>query len=260
MNIEYNYHTHTKRCHHAGGDVKDYAAEAAKAGIKVLGMSDHGPFKDFFPGSRMDFEEVEDYRQECLAVREEYRGRMDLKIGLEYEYIRSRDALYEEMLTKYQMEYLVLGQHFFEDRNGNMMYVYQMEDTQEFIEYALSLNEGMKTGYFKFAAHPDLIFMRDLGWDINCDRACDIIVDGAVKGGYMLEFNANGLRRGIGQFKDGVRYQYPHMKMFERIKEAGIEVIINSDCHQPEQVADEEMVKAYKMCREMGLKLYELKQ
>ena len=55
MNIEYNYHTHNHRCGHAGGDCYDYANEAVKKGIKKLGFSDHGPFKDFDPGFRMAY-------------------------------------------------------------------------------------------------------------------------------------------------------------------------------------------------------------
>ena len=36
-----NYHTHTFRCHHATGDVEDFARLAQQKGMKKLGMSDH---------------------------------------------------------------------------------------------------------------------------------------------------------------------------------------------------------------------------
>ena len=39
-----NYHTHTKRCNHALGEDREYVEAAIKAGLKVLGFSDHCPF------------------------------------------------------------------------------------------------------------------------------------------------------------------------------------------------------------------------
>jgi len=31
-------HIHTKRCHHAEGDLEDYIIEAIKKGIKIIGI------------------------------------------------------------------------------------------------------------------------------------------------------------------------------------------------------------------------------
>ncbi len=39
-----NYHTHTERCYHASGEDKEYVEAAIKAGLKVLGFSDHCPW------------------------------------------------------------------------------------------------------------------------------------------------------------------------------------------------------------------------
>ena len=39
-----NYHTHTSYCRHAKGTVAEYAQEARKSGLEVLGFSDHIPY------------------------------------------------------------------------------------------------------------------------------------------------------------------------------------------------------------------------
>ena len=39
--MEYNYHTHTTRCHHANGTDEQYVLSAIKANYKGLGFSDH---------------------------------------------------------------------------------------------------------------------------------------------------------------------------------------------------------------------------
>ncbi|MFV0479993.1 MAG: PHP domain-containing protein [Anaerorhabdus sp.] len=42
----FNFHTHTYRCKHAIGRDEEYVIEAIKAGVKVLGFSDHMPFRN----------------------------------------------------------------------------------------------------------------------------------------------------------------------------------------------------------------------
>ena len=41
--MDYNYHTHTTRCHHAVNSDEEYIQAAIEAGIKYLGFSDHAP-------------------------------------------------------------------------------------------------------------------------------------------------------------------------------------------------------------------------
>jgi histidinol-phosphatase (PHP family) len=79
-----NYHTHTVRCHHAQGTEREYIEAAIAAGIKTLGFADHAP--QIFPGDyyshfRMRPEELSDYCSTLRALKEEYKDRIDIKIG-----------------------------------------------------------------------------------------------------------------------------------------------------------------------------------
>ena len=81
-----NYHTHTSRCHHANGTDRDYIEAAIARGIDTLGFSDHVPmpFADGHQsGYRIRIEELEDYVRSLEALREEYRGRINILIGFE---------------------------------------------------------------------------------------------------------------------------------------------------------------------------------
>ncbi len=60
-----------------------------------------------------------------------------------------------------------------------MKNTYSLKSTKEYIEYAKSICLGIKSGYFDFVAHPDLIFINDFPWDENCDKACNLIIDTA---------------------------------------------------------------------------------
>ena len=51
-----NYHTHTKRCQHAFGEDREYVEEAIRAGLRILGFSDHCPWiykSDYVSNIRM---------------------------------------------------------------------------------------------------------------------------------------------------------------------------------------------------------------
>lgn len=86
-----NYHSHTWRCGHAEGAERDYAEAAVRAGLQTLGFSDHTPYDFFDVGPRnrpmrMMPEELPDYAAAVRALAEEYRGRLEILLGVEAEY------------------------------------------------------------------------------------------------------------------------------------------------------------------------------
>lgn len=248
-----NYHIHNELCKHAMGTVMDYADKAFECGFDIIGMSDHAPFRGNPYGFRMDFEEFEEYIFQVKEAKRKYEKRMKVLLGLEIEYMAKHRSYYDELREKYNMEYLILGQHFFDDGHGNELYVYDLPDTTGYVDYAKSVEEALGTGLFSMVAHPDLMFVHDFEWDYNCDKACDIIVDAAVKYGVPLELNANGVRKGKSRFVDGDRYPYPHFKLFEKISDAKVPVMINSDCHQLKELDDEAMKMSHELVKEWNL-------
>ena len=88
------------------------------------------------------------------------------------------------------------------------------------------------------------------GVDIHCERACDIILEGAARYGAALEYNANGFRRGLHRFVDGERYQYPLERFWDQVRDAHIDVYVGSDCHDPGQVYDEFVELAFEKKKE----------
>ena len=85
-----NYHTHTPRCNHAEGEEWQYVERALEAGFVELGFSDHTPYffdkPGYYSSFRMRPEQLEDYVSTILSLREEYRERILLYLGLEAEY------------------------------------------------------------------------------------------------------------------------------------------------------------------------------
>ena len=84
-----NYHTHTWRCNHAEPDERAYVQAALDTGLKVLGFSDHSPYPfddGYCSGFRMRCDQTAEYIRTIAALRDEYRGDIDIHIGFEAEY------------------------------------------------------------------------------------------------------------------------------------------------------------------------------
>ena len=197
-----NYHTHTFRCKHANGAPIEYAEVAAANGIEILGFSDHMPYADDRFGLRMDMAEFEDYLKDIQAAKEAY-PQLTIYRGLECEYLP--EELAHLKMLRSQLDYLILGQHFFRDKQGDFFYTYGLKDTQQLISYAESIAEALETGLFDCVAHPDLIGVHDFPTEENYEKAVDIILDAAESCNIPLEINANG----IGRVEGWQRYQPP---------------------------------------------------
>lgn len=252
-----NYHTHTNYCRHASGTVAEYAAEARRRKVEILGFSDHLPFPGNPYGYRMGIEELEAYCRDVRMEKERYQGQMEIFCGFEGEYVEGREAYYEWLYDQGMCQYMLLGQHWFTDAQGREWQTGGVLSTEYYPMYVEHLLKGMKSGFFQAIAHPDLIFMNVYAWDEYCEAACDRLLGCCTANDYILEFNANGYRRGLGRFEDGVRFQYPHRKLWEKVAGTSLKVLVGSDCHNPKQMYDETMVNAYEEAEKLGLHLIE---
>lgn len=248
-----NYHTHSQRCRHAQGTEEDYVRCALDAGVSILGFSEHAPFPDHDYGYRMPYEELSDHFSAVDRLAEKYASQMTILKGLEIEYLPKYIPYYERLLNEDHLDYLLLGEHFFPMPDREYLFVADAPDTEMYLWYARAIDEALKTGLFRMLAHPDLFAMNKLPWDRNCDATSDRIIESAVRYGVILELNANGFRRGIHEYPEGPRLMYPHIKFWEKVVGSGARVIIGSDAHEPCQVWDACMPKAYDMLKGLGI-------
>lgn len=247
-----NYHTHCDLCKHAEGNVEDYVKQAVKDGFDLLGMSDHVPYPDYDYGYRMEFAEIWDYICDVRDAQKKYGGRLRILLGFESEYMREYRGYYEELLDEYGVEYLILGQHFY-DIKGYWNSAYNISDTAECVTYARSVSEGLDTGYYSLLAHPDIVGVNRLEWDRNMDEMSDIIINSAVKNGIPLEINANGVRRGTYVDSLGTHFTYPHFRFWEKVAGSGAGVVISADCHNPALLNDGDVEKCRELAKIWGL-------
>ena len=142
-----NYHTHTRRCHHAVGTEREYIENAIEQGFKILGFSDHTPQPypaNFRSGIRMDMKEIPEYTETLVKLRDEYKDQIQILIGYEVEYsVRFFPKLLEE-LRNYPLDYLIQGQHFAVNEVDGFYVGKAFDSEEKLISYVDTTIEGMR--------------------------------------------------------------------------------------------------------------------
>lgn len=232
-----NYHTHTALCRHANGTEREYVEEAIKNGLKILGFADHAPQffpTDFYSHFRMFPKQLEDYVRVIGDLRDEYRKDIEIHIGLEAEYYPECFDKLIDFIKPYDIEYLLLGQHYigneYDTREPSTARYYDNEKLTQFVDQAI---EAVNTGKFTYIAHPD-VFRFD-GEDeafylSEVTRFCEV----AKAYGLPLEINWLGLME---------KRHYPSDRFFNIAKSVGCEFIFGCDAHAPKHVASAEAIE-----------------
>ena len=217
-----NYHAHTHRCNHAETGERRYIEAALKEGFKIFGFADHvpQPYTDFRSGMRMQPDETADYVNTLCALKEEYRGEIDIHIGFEAEYLPTLFDDLLRLLEPHPYEYLVMGQHFLDLEKGGTYTGFPTDSEAVLSHYVDQCAEGLNTGAFSCFVHPDVIhFTGDEGiYRAEMRRLCRE----ALSCGVPLEFNLLGY---------GTHRHYPTPAFWEEAAVVGNPVILGWDAH-----------------------------
>lgn len=228
-----NYHTHTFRCGHASTEgERKYVEAAIEAGFRELGFADHTPMPlpsdvnpddcDRFLGIRMTMNQTEDYVQKLLALREEYKNDIKIRIGFEVEYLPETFDALVCFLNTFPTDYIIMGQHFNTVLTDKITYFGTETHSKTVLEnYVDLVTEGMKTGKFTYVAHPDLCNYR--GSLETYEKEMARLIETANECNVPLEINLLGL--------NSARH-YPRNIFWTLAGDIGCNVVIGSDAHE----------------------------
>ncbi len=226
MNLTSNYHTHTPLCHHASGELHNYVRRAILCGMHTLGFSCHAPqiTRDgFYSWYRMAPEDQAEYVASVTALREEFRGQIDIYLGYEVEYYPRHFDDTLRLLTRFPCDYLILGQHFTENEYDGVYSGTPTDDPNILRQYTSQVTEAMRLGIFTYVAHPDIINF--IGSADEYRDAMSEVCCASVETDTPLEYNLLG-------FADG-RW-YPREEFWRIAGEHGCRAVIGCDAHSPD--------------------------
>ncbi|MEK5252006.1 histidinol-phosphatase HisJ [Paenibacillus sp. FSL F4-0125] len=240
-----DYHTHHERCGHAVGKLEEYVQRGIALGLQQLGLSDHLPLihvdpASYYPEMAMPMAELPRYVEECLTLKERYRGVIDLRVGLEADYIEGYEDQIREILSPYPWDYLIGSVHFLGEWDiTDHRQVHGWEGKDELEVYRLyydAVKKSALSGLYDIIGHMDVIKRFGYGPQTPEGKAevkaleldtLKVIADSGI----AMELNASGLSKPCAEM-------FPAEHLLQEAFKLGIPLTLGSDAHDPAKLGD----------------------
>lgn len=243
--ILYDTHMHTPLCNHAKGDPEEYAAAAEARNLKGVIFTCHNPGPNgFSPKVRMRPDQFDEYVAMVERARDAYRGRVDVRLGLECDYLPDMEDYLADLLHRADFHHVLGSVHpqlpYYRRRydDGDAR---AMQHT-----YFQHLAQAAESGLFDTISHPDLVKnVYSEAWRI--DQILDLIretLDRIAAAGVAMELNTSGVHK-------RVREMNPNPTMLAEMRARDIPVVVGSDAHEPKRVAAD-FDQAFTLLEEAG--------
>jgi len=224
-------HNHTTRCNHATGTMDEYIQKAIDLGIDIYGFTDHAPM-DFEPEYRMDINQIIQYENEVLNLKEKYKNKIDILLGYEVDFM-SNPKYMESKILNSNVDYLIGSVHFLDNwgfDNPAFLKEYENQNIDDiWINYFKTIEDMAKTSYFNIVGHLDLIKIFKYLPNKDIKSIAYNALKQIKKSNMALEINSAGLRKPIKE-------QYPSKELLELAFELDIDITFSSDAHSIDQI------------------------
>lgn len=235
--ITVDYHTHNIRCGHAQGQIEDYIRAAIRLGLTDIGISDHNPAywlpgDDPMPTVSMAKSELEGYVEETLRLKAKYAGQINVRLGLECDYVEGMEDACRDMLARHPFDYVIGSVHWVQD--ANIFHVRRWDGVTDalpiFAEYYRLIIKSAQSGLFDIIGHSTAMTAfapKPLADGIEAlqDEALTAIKDA----GLVMEVNTSGFRKMTTE-------PFPTFRMIAAAHSLGIPLTFSSDSHRPDDV------------------------
>jgi len=236
--LRFDYHTHHHRCGHAVGSIHDYCEAALAHGMTTFGISDHGPAywldgDHAQPQTQMACSAVSGYVAEVLMEREIYAGRMDVRVGLEADWIPGRADDLCHILDSHPFDYVLGSVHYILGRSIFARTRWETEDPSTvYTAYYEELCRAAMSGLFDIMSH--LTAIEAYGPPIDPTLAGSLYPMVAVamkESGCIVELNTSGYRK-----RPHDDDPFPNHRLLAELVAHRVPLTFGSDCHAPHEV------------------------
>lgn len=234
MNLKQNLHTHTTFCD--GADTpEEMILSALEKGFASLGFSGHS-YMDYSSYLGNGSDKTVDYKKEIAFLKEKYKDRIKIYLGLEVDMYSKPDMTGYDYLIG-SVHYLKLGNDYVGfDRDEKCVENVLNErfggDGMAYAKrYYTELAELPKYGNFDIIGHFDIITKHSekrIFFDENSKEYLNAAFGAAdaLRGKIpFFEVNTGAVSRGYR------KTPYPSVAILKYLKNRGFGAVISSDCH-----------------------------
>lgn len=219
--------------------MRAFVEAAIERGLRELAFTDHVPLyflpgDDPDPGVAMTRAELPGYVDEVLSLKEEFRGRVDVLLGLEADYAEGHEDALSEILAAHEWDVVLGSVHWVAggwiDAPGSGRRHETEGSERLWAEYYRLLSKAAASGLFDVLTHFDLPKKFGHRMPAACDGAELEAVRAARASGVAVEVSSAGLRKTVAE-------EYPAPALLSRLVSAGVPIVFSSDAHAPAEVA-----------------------
>ncbi len=226
--------------HSTFSDGKNTPREVVESAISKnflsIGFSDHS-FTEIDPSYCMKLEQYADYYKEINALKEEYKGKIDIFLGLEKDY-------YSE-IDRSKFDYVIASVHYLYVNGICYPIDHSKKQQEDYIndicggdilkfakDYYDLVIENVKVTKPDFVGHFDVISKFGLIDEDNEEyrKIAIAALDEVMKVSDIIEMNTGAISRGVKQVP------YPHSFILKRIKDNGGKIILSADSHAKDTI------------------------
>lgn len=244
-----DYHVHTAMCGHATGTLDELAEAAIARGLDEVGISDHMPLlycED--PELAMSGEELPLYVERVLELKERFRDRITVRLGIEADYHPETQDERRRMIEAHPWDYVIGSVHILDGwmfDDPRRLDGYEGLDIDDFFtRYLRTVGEMARTGLYNIVGHADLA--KKFGYRARGDlkHVYREVLEKVKAAGMCYEINTAGLRWPADEM-------YPDPELVRLGAQMGVPVTLGSDAHSPSDVG-RDFSRALALLREAG--------
>jgi len=234
-----NLHTHSTWCD-GRATPREMVERAIELGLDSIGFSSHThmDYSDFLP--RVTHESTEAYKREIRALKEEYRGRIEIYLGLELDVFSDGDVS--------GLDYLIGGVHSIRGRDGRLVDFDGREAHFRQVIDECCGGDGMELArrYYEAVAELPTLAKCDIiaHFDLvtkHSEKVC-FFDEESEEYRYMALNAVHAIAGRIPYFEVNVgaiargykSVPYPAPFLAREMLECGMGAVIGTDCHHPE--------------------------
>lgn len=253
--IKADVHMHTDFSHDSDSTPEQMAEGAIAKGLEVICFTDHFD-KDNMDWGEEDVFDPEAYFEKMTQVRESYKDRIRVRIGVELGLQPHLGGFYEEFTRKYPFDFVIGSVHSAErsDIAQKRIFAGRTDEETYRVIFREMLEDVKAFQGFDVLGHVDYVarYGREREKEYSYQRFADEIDEILrllIEKGCGIELNMSGL-------KYGLPFAHPHTDVLKRYRELGGELItVGADGHRPDHIAYD-YHKAQGILESCGFKYY----
>ncbi len=215
---------------------EDMIESAIAKGLSVICFTDHYDKDNLDWGDEAIFD-VESYFQKMMALQEEYRDRIDIRIGAEIGMQPYLAEYYQNFMAQHPFDFVIGSVHSVLEHDVALDFFQKHSDPEGYkIYFEEMLQDVQKIKSYDVLGHLDYIvrYSNQGSKGFNLNDYMDIIEEilkQVIAHGKGIEMNMSGLKYGLGA-------PHPQPEIIKRYRELGGEIItVGADGHIPEHIA-----------------------